>query len=86
MADDGVMHEVEDVAGAYESARHRDADEIRAAIDMVLCGAALRVRLVNLAEPLAAAGAGAADAAAAGVQFRVDDATDHVEIIVGPRR
>ena len=80
------MHEVEDVPDAIESARRRDADEIRAAIDMVLGGAALRVRLVNLAEPLAAAGAGAADAAAAGVLFRVDDATDHVEIIVGPRR
>jgi hypothetical protein len=41
---------------------------------------------VNLAEPLVAAGEGAAQASAAGVDFRVERDGDHVEVVVGPRR
>jgi hypothetical protein len=71
---------------AQELPRQRDSDEIAMAIVMVASGAARRVRLVNLAEPLEAAAEGAAAASAAGVAFRVERDRDHVEVVVGPLR
>jgi len=69
---------------AQEMPRQRDSDEILAAIVMVAAGAARRVRLVNLAEPLVAAADGAAHASAAGVAFHVERDGDRVEVVVGP--
>ncbi len=69
-----------------EVPRQRDISEVVAAIMLVAAGAARRVRLVNLAEPLMVAGEGAAQASAAGVDFRIERDGDHVEVVVGPRR
>lgn len=71
---------------AQEMPRQRDLNEIVAAILLVAGGVARRVHLVNLAEPLLAAGEGAAEASAAGVDFRIEHNDDHVEVVVGPRR
>ena len=71
---------------AQDMPRQRDSDEIVAAIVMVSAGVARRVRLVNLAEPFAAAAEGAAQASAAGVAFRVERDGEHVEVVVGPLR
>ena len=71
---------------AQELPRERDIAEIVAAIVLVAAGGARRVRLVNLSEPLVAAGEGAAQASAAGVDFRIERADGHVEVVVGPRR
>jgi len=71
---------------ALELPRQRDLTEIATAIVLVAVGAARGVRLVNLAEPLAAAGEGAARASAAGVDFRIERQDDHVQVVVGPRR
>ena len=80
------MAEVLPFPPAQEVPRQRDIAEIVTAIVLVAAGAARRVRLVNLAEPLVAAGEGAAQASAAGVDFRVERNGDHVEVVVGPRR
>ena len=80
------MAEVVPFPPAQEMPRQRDSDEIVAAIVMVAAGAARRVRLVNLSEPLLAAAEGAAQASAAGVAFRVERDGDHVEVVVGPLR
>ena len=64
----------------------RDMAEVATAISMVARGAAIRVRLVNLRNPDAVAGDGAARASQAGVEFRLDRSEDAVRIIVGPRR
>lgn len=71
---------------AQELPRQRDITEIVAAIVLVASGVARRVRLVNLADPLVAAGEGAAEASAAGVNFRIERQDDHIEVIVGPLR
>ncbi len=71
---------------AQELPRQRDIAEIVTAIVLVAAGAASRVRLVNLAEPLVAAGEAAARASAAGVAFHIERDGDHVEVVVGPLR
>jgi hypothetical protein len=80
------MAEVLPFPPAQDLPRQRDIAEIVTAIELVAAGAARRVRLVNLAEPLVAAGEGAAQASAAGVDFRVERDGDHVELVIGPRR
>ena len=80
------MAEVLPFPPAQEVPRQRDITEIVTAIVLVAAGAARQVRLVNLAEPLVAAGEGAAQASAAGVDFRIERDGDHVEVVVGPRR
>jgi hypothetical protein len=80
------MAEVLQFPPAQEMPRQRDIVEIVAAIMLVASGAARRVRLVNLAEPLGVAGEGAAQASAAGVAFRIERQDDHVEVVVGPLR
>ena len=80
------MAEVLSFPSAPEVPRQRDISEIVAAIVLVAAGAARRVRLVNLAEPLTVAGEGAAQASAAGVDFRIERDGDHVEVVVGPLR
>ena len=80
------MAEVLPFPPAQEVPRQRDIAEIVAAVVLVAAGVARRVRLVNLAEPLVAAGEGAAQASAAGVAFRIERQGDHVEVVVGPLR
>jgi hypothetical protein len=80
------MADVLPFPAARETPLHRDVSEMVAAIVLVAHGAARRVRLVNLADPLVAAGEGAAHASAAGVDFRIERNGDHVEVVVGPRR
>lgn len=80
------MAEVLPFPPAQELPRQRDIAEIVAAVALVASGAARRVRLVNLAEPLVAAGEGAAEASAAGVNFRIERQDDHIEVVVGPLR
>ena len=60
--------------------------EIDAAIAMVVLGAALSVRLINLALAEESAFDAAARAQAAGVGFSLDrDASGSVALIIGPR-
>ena len=60
--------------------------EVEAAIAMVVAGAAVRIRLCNLAGAADVAFDGAARAQAAGVAFRLQhDGPDSVTIVVGPR-
>jgi hypothetical protein len=73
-------------AHAREIPQRRDLAEIAAAIALVTNGIARSVGLVNLADPLHSAGAGAAQASAAGVEFRLDRSSGNVAVVVGPCR